>query len=273
MRYIYKSRIKRAIMIYCISLTTVCLLAQASPQQDESLKNQDFIDGVVIGNPKAHVEESLNKYGVEITPTALTAALVHENRIIRDLASVELGRLKVYAAVPALMRAVDIESDIGTRNDMLLALALLGEKSGPARLQEMCRSADVDIVVDAANQLLDYRDIMEIEEESCFNPVMKILKNPKGNHDRPLQNAMWLMLRYRRHLQDKNILFAFKNILIKQLGNTNRSIRGSASQVYARLIKHEAIMTYENYIKHENHELNLNSAKKALAAFQELHVP
>jgi hypothetical protein len=86
--------------------------------------------------------ELLRRHNIELTQSALIAALKNPDPEVRDLAAQKLAEDKATEAIPAIMQALSSEKVPQTRMNVAFALAVMGESVGFDTLEDNCKNSN-----------------------------------------------------------------------------------------------------------------------------------
>ena len=84
--------------------------------------------------------ELLRRHNIELTQSALLAALKNPDPEVRDLAANKLAEDGATEAIPAIVQALASEKVPWTRMNIAFALAVMGEAIGFETLEDNCKS-------------------------------------------------------------------------------------------------------------------------------------
>jgi len=111
--------------------------------------------------------ELLQQHNIELTEPALINALKNPDPDVRYLAAMKLAEGKAFATIPAIEEAVRVEKDPRDQVNMALALGLLSDQIGLAKLKKVC--ADKNFVPEFRLYAVRYMfDLHSQKDEDCL---------------------------------------------------------------------------------------------------------
>ncbi len=111
--------------------------------------------------------ELLQQHNIELTEPALINALKNPDPDVRYLAAMKLAEDKAFATIPAIEEAVRVEKDPRDQVNMALALGLLSDQIGLAKLKKVC--ADKNFVPEFRLYAVRYMfDLHSQKDEDCL---------------------------------------------------------------------------------------------------------
>ena len=114
----------------------------------------------------------LEQRHVNTTPAALMEALHDRDKAVRGLAAAELAEQKVLAALPAILRAAEEETDPQTRVNIASAATWMGSAEGVQMLKAAC----ADRSYAAWIRLWAARGVFERGDHGCFPAVTQMIR-------------------------------------------------------------------------------------------------
>ena len=170
--------------------------------------------------------EVLKRHNIELTQSALIAALKNPDPEVRDLAAQKLAEDKATEAIPVIMQALASEKVPWTRMNIAFALAVMGESVGFETLDDNCNNDDMNegIRARSAEYLLRFNR----DSTTCLSGVLDVLKDG-SNGDKMV--AAELLPRY-RNLSKENSEKVFTG-LVDALHAPNPAVRMAAGRALA----------------------------------------
>lgn len=136
--------------------------------------------------------ELLRRHNIELTQSALIAALKNPDPDVRYLAAHQLAGDGATEAIPEIKQALASEKVPQTRMNIAFALAVMGESVGFATLEDNCKNdkMSADIRARSAEYLLR----LNRDTTSCLSGVLDVLKTGSNGYR---MMAAELLPRYR----------------------------------------------------------------------------
>lgn len=192
--------------------------------------------------------ELLRRHNIDLTQSALLAALKNPDPEVRDLAANKLAEDGATEAIPAIMQALASEKVPWTRMNIAFALASMGESIGFVTLQDNCKNKEMsgNVRSRSAEYLLRFNH----DSATCLSGVLDLLKGG-SNGDRIL--AAELLPRYRNlSVEDSEKVFAG---LVEALHASGPAVRIAAGQALADLADKRGIAELERAAVDEQEEV------------------
>jgi HEAT repeat protein len=184
--------------------------------------------------------ELLSERNVELTESALLAALKSSDADVRYLSAMKLAEDKVVGAVPTMKAALAAESVLRDRVNIAAALGLLGDPSGGDELKRMCadESFPSEVRLDAVRYLFD----LGVEGDGgCLHAAKDIAKLvDSGNRSVGDRVTAFELLARFRNLTSEESQSVF-DLLLHGLNDPDAYVRMQASSAFATLGDHNAI--------------------------------
>src|ERR1700746_2374659 len=139
--------------------------------------------GMFVGKQSAALPtfgELLKRHNIELTQSALIAALKNPDPEVRALAAHKLAEDGATEAIPLIMQALASEKVPWTRMNIALALASMGESIGFDTLENNCKSNDMSggIRTTSAEYLLRFNR----DSTTCLSGVLDVLKGGSNGY-------------------------------------------------------------------------------------------
>jgi HEAT repeat protein len=127
----------------------------------------------LAGTPPPPVEtfaDGLARHQIDLTETALIAALANPDGEVRSLAAAQLAAMDDHPALTAILDALEVEPDPQVQVNLAGAASWLGSNRALDRLQRLCQNLNVPSTarLDAA------RYVSNKELPTCFSAVEQI---------------------------------------------------------------------------------------------------
>lgn len=117
----------------------------------------------------------LQQHGIELTQPSLLSALENPNADVRFLAAMKLAEDKEVGAIPAIKKALTVESIPRDRVNMAVALGLLGDQSGNDELKKIC--ADSAVIPEFRLYAVRYMFDLHSQDGDCLRAAEQIAKS------------------------------------------------------------------------------------------------
>ena len=192
--------------------------------------------------------ELLRRHNIELTQSALIAALKNPDPEVPDLAASKLAEDRSSEAIPEIKHALASEKLPWTRMNIAFALAGMGESVGFDTLEDNCKNADTSghIRARSAEYLLRFKR----DSTACLGGVLDVLESG-SNGDRMV--AAGLLPRYRKlSKEDSEKVFSG---LVGALHAPDASVRMAAGRAIAELGDTRGIAELERAIGGEQEEI------------------
>jgi len=209
---------------------------------------------IEVVNGRLHTfGELLVERNVELTESALLAALNSSDADMRYLSALKLAEDKVVGAVPAIKAALAAESVPRDRVNIAFALGLLGDPSGRDELKRMC--ADESFPSEFRLYAVRYMsDLGAGGNEGCQHAAMDIAKLvDSGNRSVGDRVTAFELLARFRNLTSVESQSVF-DLLLHGLSDPDPYVRMQASSAFATLGDRNAIPYLETAISQEKDE-------------------
>jgi HEAT repeat protein len=208
---------------------------------------------IEVGGRLRTFGELLRERNVELTESALLAALKSSDDNVRYLSALKLAEDKVVGAVPAIKAALATESVPRDRTNIALALGLLGDPSGRDELKRMC--ADESFPSAFRLDAVRYMSDLGVErDEGCLHAAKDIAK-PVDSGNRIVGDrvtAFELLARF-RNLTSEDSQSVF-DLLLHGLNDPDPYVRMQASSAFATLGDRSAIPYLDAAVSQEKDE-------------------
>lgn len=192
--------------------------------------------------------ELLKRHNIELTQSALIAALKNPDPEVRDLAANKLAEDGATEAIPAIKQALASEKVPWTRMNIAFALASMGESVGFEALEDNCKSdnAGGNIRARSAEYLLRFNR----DSTACLSGVLDVLKD---GSDGDKMVAAELLPKYRKlSKEDSEKVFTG---LVQALHASGPAGRMAAGQALADLGDTRGIAELERAVGVEQEEV------------------
>jgi hypothetical protein len=127
----------------------------------------------LAGTPPPPVEtfaDGLTRHHIDLTETALKAALADPDGEVRSLAAAQLAAMDDHPALTAILDALDAEPDPQVQVNLAGAATWLGSNRALDRLQRLCQNLNVP----STTRLDAARYVSNKELPTCFSAVEQI---------------------------------------------------------------------------------------------------
>jgi HEAT repeat protein len=127
----------------------------------------------LAGTPPPTVEtfaDGLTRHHIDLTETALIAALAAPDGEVRSLAAAQLAAMDDHPALTAILDALDAEPDPQVQVNLAGAATWLGSNRALDRLQRLCQNLNVS----STTRLDAARYVSNKELPTCFSAVEQI---------------------------------------------------------------------------------------------------
>jgi HEAT repeat protein len=127
----------------------------------------------LAGTPPPPVEtfaDGLTRHHIDLTETALIAALANPNGEVRSLAAAQLAAMDDHPALTAILEAMEAESDFQVQVNLAGAASWLDSRRALDQLQRLCQNINVS----SATRLDAARYVSNKELPTCFPAVEQI---------------------------------------------------------------------------------------------------
>lgn len=127
----------------------------------------------LAGTPPPPVEtfaDGLARHHIDVTETALKAALADPDGEVRSLAAAQLAAMDDHPALTAILDALDAEPDPQVQVNLAGAATWLGSNRALDRLQRLCQNLNVP----STTRLDAARYVSNKELPTCFSAVEQI---------------------------------------------------------------------------------------------------
>ena len=127
----------------------------------------------LAGTPPPTVEtfaDGLARHHIDVTETALKAALADPDGEVRSLAAAQLAAMDDHPALTAILDALDAEPDPQVQVNLAGAATWLGSNRALDRLQRLCQNLNVP----STTRLDAARYVSNKDLPTCFSAVVQI---------------------------------------------------------------------------------------------------
>ena len=124
--------------------------------------------------------ELLRRHNIELTQSALIAALKNPDPEVRDLAAQKLAEDRATEAIPAIIQALASEKVPWTRMNIAFAMAQMGESIGFDTLEDNCKNKDT--TEDIRARSAEYLTRFNRESTTCLSAVLDVLKDGSNGY-------------------------------------------------------------------------------------------
>jgi HEAT repeat protein len=148
----------------------LCVGPQLRAQQASNLQNAKLYS----------YGELLRRHNIALTEQSLIAALKNSDADVRYLAAMKLAENKSFDAVPAIRQALVVERVPRDEVNIALALGLLGDESGGAKLRQVC--SDNEFIPEFRLYAVRYsQDLHSQDESACLAAAEEIMNTQSAN--------------------------------------------------------------------------------------------
>jgi HEAT repeat protein len=127
----------------------------------------------LAGTPTPPVEtfaDGLARHHIELTETALVAALASPDGEVRSLAAAQLAAMDDQPALPAIIDALEAESDLQVQVNLAGAASWLNSRRALDKLQQLCQNLNVP----STTRLDAARYVSNKDLPTCFSAVEQV---------------------------------------------------------------------------------------------------
>ncbi len=127
----------------------------------------------LAGTPTPPVEtfaDGLTRHHIDLTETALLAALANPDPEVRSLAAAQLAAMDDRPALPAIIDALEAESDLQVQVNLAGAATWLDSRRALDKLQQLCQNLNVP----ATTRLDAARYVSNKDLPTCFSAVEQV---------------------------------------------------------------------------------------------------
>jgi HEAT repeat protein len=215
---------------------------------------------IVTGGP-ASLTQLLKQHHVDVTKVSLLNALKNSDPEVRSLAAEKLAEDKEQDAIESVQAALRVENVPGSRINIALALAQLGDEDGIVALKTACDDANLAGYLRA--RAITY--LLDLHRDDCLNGVLEMLK-PESDSDSRLQ-ALSLLPRFRNVTKEESQRII--DLTVKALGDQTPAVRMDASSALAALGDASVIPYLERAVASEQDEVVHSQMQANIRALQQ----
>ena len=198
------------LVAFFLAAATVTLSAQVAPLAPKWL----------AGTPPPPVEtfaDALTRHHIDLTESALIAALQNPDGDIRSLAAAQLAAMDDRQALKPILEAMESESDLQVQVNLAGAATWLSSNRALDQLQRLCQNTNVP----DATRLDAARYVSHKELSTCYSSVEEIAQRSNDPNIRIL--ALQTAATYRGQADKANAL------LVSALSDRDPAVRVAAA--------------------------------------------
>jgi HEAT repeat protein len=127
----------------------------------------------LAGTPTPPVEtfaDGLARHHIDLTETALVAALASPDGEVRSLAAAQLAAMDDHPALTAILDAMEVEPDLQVQVNLAGAASWLNSRRALDKLQQLCQNLNVP----STTRLDAARYVSNKDLPTCFSAVVQI---------------------------------------------------------------------------------------------------
>ncbi|MGA1981253.1 MAG: HEAT repeat domain-containing protein [Acidobacteriaceae bacterium] len=218
----------------------------------------------LAGTPTPPVEtfaDGLTRHHIPLTETALIAALANSDPEVRSLAAAQLAAMDDHQALPAIIDALEAESDIQVQVNLAGAATWLDSRRALEKLQQLCQNQNVP----ATARLDAARYVSNKDLPTCFSVVEQVEQSAQDADIRIL--ALEAAVNYRGQADRAQAL------AISALGDLDPTVRIAAVEALQALHATGAVDTLARALPTEGDITVREHMREAIRALQHTDTP